>query len=110
MARYLSFSTFDVTCTLSVTLHMCAPELACATREKGGFYPVFADIVYASCWLKCHEPAAFACALLNSQPMGFYAPSQIVQDARRHDIDVFPIDVQCSEWDRRPPAFSSSRL
>jgi DNA-directed DNA polymerase III (polc) len=59
----------------------------------------FAGIVYASCWLKCHEPAAFACALLNSQPMGFYAPSQIVQDARRHDIDVFPIDVRASDWD-----------
>ena len=59
----------------------------------------FAGIVYASCWLKCHEPAAFTCALLNSQPMGFYAPSQIVQDARRHDIDVFPIDVQYSDWD-----------
>ncbi len=59
----------------------------------------FAGIVYASCWLKCHEPAAFACALLNSQPMGFYAPSQIVQDARRHGIDVFPIDVQRSDWD-----------
>ncbi|KQZ68285.1 DNA polymerase [Rhodanobacter sp. Root561] len=59
----------------------------------------FAGIVYASCWLKCHEPAAFTCALLNSQPMGFYAPSQIVQDARRHDIDVLPIDVQCSDWD-----------
>jgi len=59
----------------------------------------FAGIVYASCWLKCHEPAAFTCALLNCQPMGFYAPSQIVQDAQRHDIDVFPIDVQCSDWD-----------
>ena len=59
----------------------------------------FAGIVYASCWLKCHEPAAFACALLNSQPMGFYAPSQIVHDARRHGIDVFPIDVQRSDWD-----------
>ena len=59
----------------------------------------FAGIVYASCWLKCHEPAAFACALLNSQPMGFYAPSQIVQDARRHGVDVFPIDVQFSDWD-----------
>ena len=59
----------------------------------------FAGIVYASCWLKCHEPAAFACALLNSQPMGFYAASQIVQDARRHDIDVFPIDVQSSDWE-----------
>ena len=59
----------------------------------------FAGIVYASCWLKCHEPAAFACALLNSQPMGFYAPSQIVQDARRHGIDVVPVDVQASDWD-----------
>ncbi|OOG51578.1 error-prone DNA polymerase [Rhodanobacter sp. C01] len=59
----------------------------------------FAGIVYASCWLKCHEPAAFTCALLNSQPMGFYAPSQIVQDARRHDIDVFPIEVRASDWD-----------
>src|SRR3546814_2184437 len=43
----------------------------------------FAKLVYASCWLKRHEPAAFACALLNAQPMGFYSPSQIVQDARR---------------------------
>jgi len=59
----------------------------------------FAGIVYASCWLKCHEPAAFACALLNSQPMGFYAPSQIVQDARRHGITVLPVDVQWSDWD-----------
>ena len=48
----------------------------------------FACIVYASCWLKCHEPAAFACALLNAQPMGFYAPRQIVQDAQRHRVAV----------------------
>ena len=59
----------------------------------------FAGIVYASCWLKCHEPAAFACALLNSQPMGFYGPSQIVQDAQRHRIDVRPVDVNHSAWD-----------
>ncbi|WP_419481275.1 error-prone DNA polymerase [Dokdonella sp.] len=59
----------------------------------------FAGIVYASCWLKCHAPAAFACALLNSQPMGFYAPSQIVQDVRRHGIAVRPIDVRWSDWD-----------
>ena len=59
----------------------------------------FAGIVYASCWLKCHEPAAFACALLNSQPMGFYAPSQIVQDAQRHRIEVRPVDVRHSDWD-----------
>jgi error-prone DNA polymerase len=59
----------------------------------------FALLVYVSAWLKRHEPAAFACALLNSQPMGFYAPAQIVQDARRHDIEVLPVDVTESEWD-----------
>ncbi|MEO7073198.1 MAG: error-prone DNA polymerase [Rhodanobacter sp.] len=59
----------------------------------------FAGIVYASCWLKCHEPAAFTCALLNAQPMGFYAPSQIVQDAQRHHITVRPVDVRHSHWD-----------
>ncbi len=80
----------------------------------------FAKLVYVSCWLKRHEPAAFACALLNSQPMGFYSPSQIVQDARRgapkraadefandeeralamrEAIDVLPVDVLHSDWD-----------
>jgi error-prone DNA polymerase len=59
----------------------------------------FANLVYASCWLKCHYPAAFACALLNSQPMGFYDPSQIVQDVRRHDVVVRPVDVRFSDWD-----------
>jgi len=59
----------------------------------------FALLVYVSAWLKCHEPAAFACALLNSQPMGFYAPDQIVQDARRHGVEVRPVDVTVSAWD-----------
>ncbi len=59
----------------------------------------FALLVYVSAWLKCHEPAAFACALLNSQPMGFYAPAQIVQDARRHAVEVRPVDVLASQWD-----------
>ena len=59
----------------------------------------FALITWFSCWLKCHEPAAFACALLNSQPLGFYAPSQIIQDARRHGITVHPVDVRSSTWD-----------
>ncbi|WP_234446622.1 error-prone DNA polymerase [Luteimonas sp. MC1750] len=64
----------------------------------------FAKLVYASCWLKRHAPAAFACALLNSQPMGFYSPSQIVQDARRgkdarQGVDVRPVEIACSEWD-----------
>ena len=59
----------------------------------------FALLVYVSCWLKCYEPAAFTCALLNSQPMGFYAPSQLVQDAQRHGVEVRPVDVLISEWD-----------
>ncbi len=61
----------------------------------------FALLVYVSAWLKCHEPAAFYCGLLNSLPMGFYSPSQIVQDARRHGIEVRPVDVQESSWDHR---------
>src|SRR5690606_18404752 len=59
----------------------------------------FALITYVSCWLKCHEPAAFACALMNSQPLGFYSNSQLVQDARRHGIVVRPVDVRHSDWD-----------
>ncbi len=59
----------------------------------------FALLVYASAWLKCHYPAAFACALLNSQPMGFYAPAQIVRDAREHGVTVLPVDVSHSDWD-----------
>jgi error-prone DNA polymerase len=59
----------------------------------------FAKLVYVSCWLKCHEPACFLAAMLNSQPMGFYAPSQLVQDARRHGVDVRAVDVTCSDWD-----------
>ncbi|KRA51162.1 DNA polymerase [Pseudoxanthomonas sp. Root65] len=64
----------------------------------------FAKLVYISCWLKRHEPAAFACALLNAQPMGFYSPSEIVQDARRSKggrvgIEVLAVDVTRSDWD-----------
>lgn len=59
----------------------------------------FALLTYASSWLKCHEPAAFLCALLNSQPMGFYSPSQLVQDARRHGVQVLPVDVAVSGWE-----------
>jgi error-prone DNA polymerase len=59
----------------------------------------FALLVYVSCWLKCHEPAAFTCALLNSQPMGFYSASQLTQDARRHGVEVRPADVNQSDWD-----------
>ncbi|MFT5209703.1 MAG: error-prone DNA polymerase [Flavobacterium sp.] len=59
----------------------------------------FALLVYFSAWLKCHEPAAFYCGLLNSQPMGFYSPSQLVQDARRHHIEIRPVDIFNSEWE-----------
>jgi error-prone DNA polymerase len=59
----------------------------------------FALLVYVSAWLKCHYPAAFAAALLNSQPMGFYAPAQIVRDAREHGVEVLPVDVNLSGWD-----------
>jgi error-prone DNA polymerase len=64
----------------------------------------FAKLVYVSCWLKRHEPAAFACALLNAQPMGFYPASQIVQDARRGRkarpaVEFLPVDVTCSDYD-----------
>ena len=59
----------------------------------------FALLVYVSAWLKCHHPAAFTCALLNSQPMGFYQPAQLVQDARRHGVTVLPADVRYSDWD-----------
>jgi error-prone DNA polymerase len=59
----------------------------------------FALLVYVSSWLKCHEPEAFLAAMLNSQPMGFYSPSQLVQDARRHGVRVKPVDVTISGWD-----------
>ena len=59
----------------------------------------FAKLVYISCWLKCREPACFLAALLNSQPMGFYAPAQLVQDARRHGVEVRAVDVTFSSWD-----------
>src|SRR6187549_616002 len=71
----------------------------------------FALLVYSSAWLKCYEPAAFTAALLNSQPMGFYAPAQLVRDARDHGVEVRPIcachsDWECawsSRWARTPP-------
>ncbi len=65
----------------------------------------FALLVYVSAWLKCHEPAAFCCGLLNALPMGFYSPSQLIQDARRHGIEVREVDVQNSRWDHhlQPP-------
>lgn len=59
----------------------------------------FAQLAYVSAWFKCHEPEAFLAALLNSQPMGFYSPSQLIQDARRHGVEVLPVDVTASHWE-----------
>lgn len=59
----------------------------------------FALLVYVSSWLKCHEPAAFTAALLNSQPMGFYSASQLTQDARRHGVEIRAVDIDQSDWD-----------
>ncbi|HXP06210.1 MAG TPA: error-prone DNA polymerase [Stellaceae bacterium] len=71
----------------------------------------FALLVYVSAWIKCVHPEIFACALLNSQPMGFYAPAQIVRDAREHGVAVLPVDVNRSQWDcTLEPAGSSLAL
>ncbi len=59
----------------------------------------FALIAYVTAWLRCHRPAVFTCALLNSQPMGFYSPATLVEDARRHGVEVRPIDIERSSWD-----------
>ncbi len=59
----------------------------------------FALLVYVSCWIKCHEPAAFLAALLDAQPLGFYAPAQLVRDAREHGVQVLGVDVLASQWD-----------
>ena len=69
----------------------------------------FAHLVYVSSWLKCHFPAAFACGLLNSQPMGFYAPAQIVRDAVEHGVKVLPVDVNHSGWDCGLEVFGSGK-
>jgi error-prone DNA polymerase len=74
----------------------------------------FALLVYASAWLKCHYPDVFCAALINSQPMGFYAPAQIVRDTREHGIDLRAVDVNLSDWDCTlegddPPAQSGGR-
>jgi DNA-directed DNA polymerase III PolC len=74
----------------------------------------FALLVYASAWIKCHHPGIFACALLNSQPMGFYAPAQIVRDAREHGVTVLPPCINRSQWDNvmepLPASLSDGRL
>jgi error-prone DNA polymerase len=70
----------------------------------------FALLVYVSAWIKCHHPDAFLAALLDSQPMGFYAPAQLVRDAREHGVAVLPVDVLESDWCSTLPAAASVRL
>src|SRR5205823_13596235 len=68
----------------------------------------FALLVYVSAWLKCYYPAAFCAALVNSQPMGFYSPAQLIRDARAHGVRVLPADVNASGWDCRLESQSQS--
>lgn len=70
----------------------------------------FAKLAYCSAWLKRHEPEAFLTALLNSQPMGFYAPSQLVQDAQRHGVVVLPVDIASSQWETACERDAADRL
>jgi error-prone DNA polymerase len=69
----------------------------------------FALLVYVSAWLKCRHPAVFCCAILNSQPMGFYAPAQLIRDAREHGVEIMPIDVNHSDWDHKLVATDGGR-
>src|SRR4029077_2939483 len=66
----------------------------------------FALLAYVSAWLKCHYPAAFAAAIINSQPMGFYGAAQLIHDALAHGVEVLPIDVNLSEWNCTLEPFS----
>ena len=70
----------------------------------------FALLVYASAYLKVHHPGAFCCAILNSQPMGFYSPSSLVQDAQRHGVEVRPVCVTVSTWDHAIEVDGAIRL
>jgi error-prone DNA polymerase len=73
----------------------------------------FALIAYVTCWLRCHHHAAFTCGLLNAQPMGFYSPGSIVEDAKHHGVGVLPVDVMASAWDctlERLPASEGGQL
>ena len=70
----------------------------------------FALLVYASAWIKFYYPEFFTCALLNSQPMGFYKPYQIIQDAKKHNVEIYPISVNHSDWNHKIEKNSSQKL
>ncbi|GIR33525.1 MAG: hypothetical protein CM15mP46_5200 [Alphaproteobacteria bacterium] len=59
----------------------------------------FALLVYVSAWIKCHYPDVFICALLNAQPLGFYAPAQLIAEAKRSGVTILPVDINHSDWD-----------
>ena len=90
--------------TLGVPL-FCGTDVQTAGRLRQLRLPAssmpasFALIAYASSWMKCHHPDVFLAAILNAQPMGFYAPAQLVRDAREHGVEVRPVDVNLSDWD-----------
>ncbi len=104
-----TIASFEDKFITGMTSRGYAPDFAAACFEQiKGFgsygFPEshaasFAQLVYVSAWIKCHHPAAFAAALLNSQPMGFYAPAEIVRDAREHDVPVLHPDAAFSDWD-----------
>ena len=70
----------------------------------------FALLVYASSWIKCHHPEIFCCAILNSQPLGFYAPAQLIRDARQRDVEILPICVERSYWDNKLEPVANGQL
>ncbi len=106
-----TISKFENKLTKGMLQNGYTPEYAkrvCKQLEGFGSYGFpeshaasFALLVYVSSWIKCYYPEIFACALLNSMPMGFYQPAQIISDARKHEVHVRPVDINYSTWDNR---------
>ena len=84
---------------LVVTRYIATPEGFGSYGFPESHAASFASLVYVSSWIKCYYPDVFACALLNSMPMGFYQPAQIVIDAQKHDVEVRQVDINHSDWD-----------
>jgi len=97
--RVISIERVGLRETFDLTIEGDANFLANDVVVHNSHAASFALLVYASAWIKVHHPAAFAAALINSQPMGFYSASTILQDAQRHGVELEPIRVECSDWD-----------
>ena len=97
--RIVSIERVGMRETYDLTIEGDANFLANDVVVHNSHAASFALLVYASAWIKVHHPAAFAAALINSQPMGFYSASSILQDAQRHGVELEPIRVECSDWD-----------